>query len=192
MSRRSVTLGLSLLILTAFFSLLGWALARSGGVPGGVGVNDVFGEVSVQERPAPDFTLELLDPDILYGETITLSDLKGKLVLVDFWASWCPPCREEAPRLAQVYKEYKDRGVEFIGISVWDRVNDAKDYVERFGITYPSGLDTRGTILVDYGVRGIPEKFFINPEGQLIAKFIGPSDVDGLRETLDQMLADQN
>ncbi|MDA0989062.1 MAG: TlpA disulfide reductase family protein [Chloroflexi bacterium] len=187
MSRRSVSLGLSILILTAFFSLLGWALARSGGVPGGVGVNNDFGEVSIQERPAPDFTLDLLD-----GGTITLSDLKGKLVLVDFWASWCPPCREEAPGLAQVYKEYKDRGVEFIGISVWDRVNDAKDYVQRFGITYLSGLDSKGTILVDYGVRGIPEKFFINPEGQLIAKFIGPSDVDGLWETLDQMLADQN
>jgi cytochrome c biogenesis protein CcmG/thiol:disulfide interchange protein DsbE len=192
LSRRSVTLGLSLLILTAFFSLLGWALAHSGGIPGGVGVYKDFGEVSIQERPAPDFTLELLAPDILYEDTITLSDLKGKLVLVDFWASWCPPCREEAPSLAEVYKEYKDRGVEFIGISIWDRVNDAEHYVQRFGITYHSGLDTRGTILVDYGVRGIPEKFFINPQGQLIAKFIGPSDADGLRETLNQMLADQN
>ena len=81
--------------------------------------------------------------------------------------------------------------MEFIGISIWDRLNDANDYVERFGVTYPSGLDAQGTILVDYGVRGIPEKLFIDSQGQLVAKFIGPSDVEGLRETLDQMLAGQ-
>ena len=186
MSRRSVIMGFSLLILAAFFSLLGWAMARSGGLPGGAVVNSVFGEVSIQERPAQDFTLETLD-----GDSITLSNLKGKVVMIDFWASWCPPCRQEAPSLAQVYKEYQDQDVEFIGISIWDRINDAKDYVERFGITYPSGLDAQGTILVDYGVRGIPEKLFIDPQGRLVAKFIGPSSMEGLRETLDQMLAGQ-
>ena len=185
MNRRAVIMGFALLTLAALFSLLVWALARSGGVPGGAVVNSVFGEVSIQERPAPELTLETLD-----GDSITLSDLNGKVVMIDFWASWCPPCRQEAPGLAQVYKEYQDKGVEFIGISIWDRLSDAQDYVQLFGITYPSGLDTEGAILVDYGVRGIPEKFFINPQGQLVAKFIGPSDVDGLRETLDQMLAD--
>ncbi|MFH1560175.1 MAG: DnaJ domain-containing protein [Chloroflexota bacterium] len=117
LSRRSVILGSALLILAAFFSLLGWALARSGGIPGGLGMNDAFGEVSIQERPAPDFTLQLLD-----GGSITLADLKGKVVMIDFWASWCTPCREEAPGLAQVYREYQVRGVEFIGISIWDRL----------------------------------------------------------------------
>ena len=187
MNRRSVIMGFSLFILVALFSLLVWALARSGGVPGGAVVNSVFGEVSIQERPAPEFTLETLD-----GDSITLSDFNGKVVMIDFWASWCPPCRQEAPSLAQVYKEYQDKGVEFIGISIWDRLNDAKDYDHVFGITYPTGLDSKGTILVDYSVRGIPEKVFIDAQGQLIAKFIGPSDVEGLRETLDRILADQD
>ena len=187
MSKRAVILGSSLLILAAFFSLLGWALARSGGLPGGLGVNNVFGEISIQEKLAPNFTLQLLD-----GGSVTLADLKGKVVLIDFWASWCPPCREEAPGLAKVYREYQERGVEFIGISIWDRLGDAEDYVQRFGITYPSGLDSEGTILVDYAVRGIPEKFFIDAQGRMVAKYIGPSTVEGLRETLDQMLAGQN
>jgi thiol-disulfide isomerase/thioredoxin len=173
--------------MAAFFSLLGWALARSGGVPGGLGINNVFGEVSIQEKPAPNFTLQLLD-----GGSVTLADLKGKVVLLDFWASWCAPCRAEAPGLAQVYTEYQERGVEFIGISIWDRLGDAEDYVENFVITYPSGLDSGGTILVDYGVRGIPEKFLIDTQGQRVAKFVGSSDVDGLREILDRMLTAQN
>ena len=187
MSKRAVILGSSLLIMAAFFSLLGWALARSGGIPGGLGVNNVFGEVRIQEKPAPDFTLQLLDRG-----SVKLGDFKGKVVLIDFWASWCPPCREEAPGLAQVYTEYRDLGVEFIGISIWDRLGDAEDYAQLFGITYPSGLDSEGTILVDYAVRGIPEKFFIDAQGRMVAKFIGPSNVDDLRETLDQMLAGQN
>ena len=187
MSKRSAILGSSLFVLVAFFSLLGWALARSGGLPGGLGVNNIFGEVSIKEKPAPDFTLSLFD-----GGAITLSDLKGKVVLIDFWASWCGPCRQEAPALAQVYREYQERGVEFIGISIWDRLGDAKDYAQGLGITYPKGLDAEGTILVDYAVRGIPEKFFINARGELVTKYIGPSEVEGLREILDQMLGGQN
>lgn len=172
--------------MAAFFSLLGLALFRSEGVPGGLGLNKVFGEVKIRERPAPDFTLQLLD-----GGAITLADLKGKVVMIDFWASWCPPCREEAPSLAQVYREYQDRGVEFVGISIWDRPSDAQDFVRRFMITYPSGVDADGTILVDYAVRGIPEKFFLDPQGQVVRKFIGPATVKSLREILDQMLAGQ-
>jgi len=186
LSKRTIIMVSLLLILIAFFSLFGWGLARSGGVTQGLGINKVFGELNIEKSPAPDFTLELLD-----GQSLTLSDLKGKVVLIDFWASWCPPCRQEAPGMVQVYNEYRDRGVEFIGISIWNRLSDAKEYTDNFGISYPSGLDEQGTILVNYGVRGIPEKFFINGDGQQVARFIGPSDVESLRETLDLILADQ-
>ena len=184
MSRRGVVLGVALTGFAALFGLLGWALLQSGGQPGGPGVNEVFGEVSIEEREAPDFTLELLD-----GGTLTLSELRGSVVLVDFWASWCGPCRVEAPTLVQVYEEYRDKGVEFVGVGIWERPAEAEVFIEEFGVPYPTGLDIPGNILVEYGVRGIPEKYFIDSDGRLVAKFTGPSGENDLRETLDRMLA---
>ncbi|MBI2855630.1 MAG: TlpA family protein disulfide reductase [Chloroflexi bacterium] len=184
MRARRFVLWSALIVLVGFFSLLGWALARSGGLPGGLGVNSAFGEVKVKKEPAPDFSLQLFD-----GGSIRLSDLRGKVVLLDFWASWCAPCRKEAPVLAQIYLEYRDRGVEFVGISIWDRRDDGLDYIERFGLAYPTGVDTEGTILVDYGVTGIPEKFVIDSQGNKVRKFVGPSTVEELRGILDDVLA---
>lgn len=186
MSTRIVVLGVGLAAFAALFALLGWALLRSGGEPGGLGVNDEFGKVDVDERMAPDFTLKLLD-----GGTLTLSELRGSVVVVDFWASWCWPCRQEAARLVQAYEEYRDRGVEFVGVGIWDRPAEAEAFVEEFGVPYPTGLDVPGAILVEYGVSGIPEKYFVDAEGRIAAKFVGPSSEDDLRETLDRLLAER-
>ena len=185
MSKRTLALVATLLVLGAFFSLLGWALVRTQGVPGGLGINKDFGEISIETRPAPDFTLELLDG----GSSVKLSDLRGKVVMIDFWSSWCPPCREEAPGIARVYREYEGEAVEFLGISIWDKAPDARAYLREFGVTYPNGLDGKATILVEYAVRGIPEKFFIDAEGQMVRKFVGPVTAQRLREILDGMLA---
>jgi cytochrome c biogenesis protein CcmG/thiol:disulfide interchange protein DsbE len=178
-----------LLILIVFIAisgliiLLGWGLARSGGRPGGLGINTRLGEVPVKQGPAKDFTLQLSD-----GGTVRLSDLRGKVVMVDYWASWCPPCRQEAPVLARVYREYLERPVEFIGIDIWDNEDGARSYIQRYGITYPNGLDAKGVIAIDYGVTGIPEKYFISPSGILLKKFVGPMDEQQLRQVLDSLL----
>ena len=108
--------------------------------------------------PAPDFALPLLG-----GGTLASADLRGSPVVVNFWASWCAPCREEAPTLEATYKQYQGQGVRFVGIDYEDIDTDAANFVSEFGITYPSVRDPGGTLATAFGVRGVPETFFIDP-----------------------------
>ena len=109
-------------------------------------------------------------------------------MFLDFWASWCPPCRQEAPDLVEVYLEYQDRPVEFVGVDIWDDRDAAEDYLALFNVPYPNGRDEDGTVAIDYGVRGIPEKFFIGPDGSVLKKFVGPIKGADLRQVLDDLL----
>ena len=183
MSKRGwLLLGATVPVL-ALIGLLAWASVKSGSNPGGLAINDEFGQVSVDAEEARDFSLELLD-----GSTVTLSQLQGKVVMLDFWASWCPPCREEASTLSQVYRESQKQGVEFIGVNMWDRPSDAIEFVDLFDVPYPNGIDGKGTVAIDYGVKGIPEKIFIGPNGVIRKKFVGPINAGTLRATLDGLL----
>ncbi len=177
--RRWLLLGSAVPVL-ALIALLAWASLRSDET---VGVNDEPRSVSIEPNQARDFSLELFD-----GSAVLLADLRGKAVMLDFWASWCAPCREEAPALAQVYGEYQDRGVEFIGVAIWDSPRDAQDFGEQFDVPYPAGIDSEGAIAIDYGIKGIPEKIFIDADGVVRQKFVGPIDADTLRTTLDGLL----
>ena len=207
MNRRGwILLGVGLPIL-AFLSILVWASLQTRGTPGGMGINTDFGVVEIEPKPAQDFSLELMarmdsegdgegngdssGEDGISGGSVSLSEMRGKVVLVDFWASWCPPCRQEAAALEEVYREYAGPEVEFIGVNIWDLEDNANTYVKDFGLTYPSGVDTDGVIAIDYGVRGIPEKFFIGRDGGIRQKFVGPMSADTLRQTLDRLLAEK-
>ncbi len=189
--KRNLIIIASAVPVVALFALLGWALARSGGNPGGFGINRDFGEVAVEQRLAPDFTrpaLSMPSGEGPAGGTVSLSGLRGKVVMLDFWSSWCPPCRQEAPGLAQVYREYDGKSVEFIGVAIWDHSQDVDRYVQEFDLPYLNVLDDRGEIAIDYGVAGIPEKYFIDARGNLVRKFVGPIGPDDLRDTLDSLL----
>ncbi len=181
--RNLIILG-SLIPVAALFALLGWAVARSDGNPGGFGINSGFGEIPVERRAAPEFTRPGLD-----GGTISLSGLRGKVVMLDFWSSWCPPCRREAPVLAQVYREYQGRNVEFVGVAVWDDGQDVLRYVREYDLPYPNVLDDKGRVAIDYGVAGIPEKYFIDESGNVVRSFVGPMEPGSLRAILDGLLA---
>ena len=182
--KRNLIIVVAAVPLAALFAILGWALSSTGGTPGGLGVNTSFGEVSIAQDQAQDFVMESLA-----GETVSLAALRGKVVLLDFWASWCRPCRIEAPALAQVYREYQGRGVEFVGMAIWDHPTDVASHIQEFDVPYPNGIDGSGKIAIKYGVAGIPEKFFIDAQGRVVRKFLGPINADNLRDNLDRLLA---
>lgn len=183
--RRRLLAIASMVPIAAIAALLIWGTVRSGGQPGGLLVNSDSGEVGVDAKLAPDFTITTFD-----GESATLSGLRGKVVMVDFWASWCPPCRRESPTLTYVYESFKGRGVEFIGVDVWDQEKAGREFVISNGLTYPNGIDVDGRITIDYGVTGIPEKFFIDREGRIVRKYVGPTEVEELTRILNEMLAE--
>lgn len=126
------------------------------------------GPVVVGDR-APDFVLTTFD-----GHRIDSQDLKGQVVVLNFWASWCNPCEDEALELEQAYRMYRDRGVVFLGIDYADSESEALDYLERFGVTYPNGPDLRGRISQSFRVRSVPETYIVGPDGILTSTKIGP------------------
>jgi len=134
-------------------------------------------------KQAAPFTLTLFD-----GRTIRLQDFRGKAVFLNFWASWCPPCRAEARALEAAWQKNKEPDVVFLGIDIQDTEEDARVFVQEFGVTYMNGRDPSGKIAVDYGVWGIPESFFINPQGRITYKHVGGIGASTVEAKLDEAL----
>jgi cytochrome c biogenesis protein CcmG/thiol:disulfide interchange protein DsbE len=118
---------------------------------------------------APEFEFTTFD-----GETIRLSDLQGKGVVLNFWASWCDPCRAEAPLLENAWRREEANGIVFIGLDYLDQEHSALAYLEEFDITYPNGPDLQSAAARRYGIQGVPETFFIDSEGRIASMVIGP------------------
>jgi len=117
---------------------------------------------------APDFSLTADN-----GQGISLSDYRGKWVLLNFWASWCPPCVQETPSLNQLQEEFRDKGLVVLGISE-DESQEAYDrFIERFGITFPTVRDTTKGVKIRYGTQLIPDSYLINPEGYVVRVYVG-------------------
>jgi peroxiredoxin len=133
---------------------------------------------------APDFSLANLA-----GETVSLSDYKGKVILLDFWATWCPPCRKEIPDFVNLQDEYGAKGLQIVGISLdQDGVQVVKDFAEEFGINYPV-LMGNSKVKADYGgIRGIPTTFLISRKGEIIDKYVGFRDKSVFEEAIKSLL----
>src|SRR5688572_21422448 len=108
--------------------------------------------------PAPEFDLPLLSGD----GNFKLSDYRGQVVVINFWGSWCIPCREEAPMLQETYELYQDSGVVLVGIAVKDIRSDALEYIDEFNITYPNVMDRGAHLEEEYRTAGVPETFVVN------------------------------
>ncbi|HUV43418.1 MAG TPA: TlpA disulfide reductase family protein [Dehalococcoidales bacterium] len=120
------------------------------------------------DKPAPDFTLKDLD-----GNTVRLSDLRGKVVFLNFWATWCPPCRAEMPDIEKVHRKYRDRDVVVLGIDLRESVSTVRAFIGEGGYTWTFLLDTTGKVGSMYQVRGIPASYFIDRKGVIRAVAIG-------------------
>jgi len=128
-------------------------------------------EAMKNNTPTPDFTLSTPD-----GKKISLSDFRGKIVFLNFWASWCTPCREEMPSMQKLYQEFKNKNFVVLAVNVKDRKQDAVNFVKEMKINYPIAMDPEGQVGLLYGAWGLPTTYLIGPKGHGLARAWGPAD----------------
>lgn len=156
----------------ALLGLLGWGLWNNTGGPR-------------ESGKAPEFSLMTFE-----GETINLNDFQGQVVVINFWASWCLPCRDESPYLEAIWRKYKDKGVVFIGVDYVDTEKEALAYIEEFDLTFYNGPDLGTRISRDYRIQGVPETFFVGKDGTLRGVKIGPLAAPELDIRIEELLAE--
>jgi cytochrome c biogenesis protein CcmG/thiol:disulfide interchange protein DsbE len=135
-------------------------------------------------RAAPGFTLAQLD-----GPQFTLSTLRGQVVVINFWASWCAECHTEQSALNGTWQQFRDSGVVVVGVNFQDTSTDARDYVRTAGVSYPVVEDSDSRAALAYGVRGIPETFIVDRSGRIVDRVIGPVDAAKLAGQINSLLS---
>jgi len=175
-----IIFGVVVAILLALLAVLAIAVQQRGAGP-------------LASGSAPEFTLTSFD-----GQKFTLSELRGKPVVLNFWASWCIPCRDEAPALQRAWEKYKDQGVLILGVDYVDTDADAKKFIAEFQQTYPNGADLGTKISQAYKISGVPETYFIGKDGKLLpgidengrvkGNWIGPLPEAVLLARIEEML----
>ena len=123
---------------------------------------------------APEFTL----PDSA-GRPISLAQFRGKVVFLNFWATWCPPCREEMPAMEKLYQTFKDKGLVVLAVNFQEGPEPVGSFFRVHGLSYPVILDSKGNVALSYGARGLPATYLIGREGQIVARAFGPRNWAG-------------
>lgn len=160
MGRRVAVLG-GLILFLAFITFVTLRTNR----PAAIAVALARGETP----QAPEFTLPRLDTE----GTLSLASLRGQVVVINFWASWCIPCKDEAPAIEATWRQYKDKGVVFVGVNVQDLTPKALKFIEETRATYPNVRSGDNAVYRAYGLTGVPETFFVNRDGRIVKKFPG-------------------
>jgi cytochrome c biogenesis protein CcmG, thiol:disulfide interchange protein DsbE len=157
-------------VVAALLGLLGWKVLKGDEKSADVG------------EPVPAFTLDRLSGD----GAVSLADYRGKPLVINFFASWCLPCKDEAPILQQTWERYRDRGLVVLGVDAQDFRGDGRRFVRRHGLTYPVAFDGKGSTLGRFGLTGFPETYFVAPDGTIAAeKVVGGIDAGDNRERYD-------
>ncbi len=176
-ARRSPWLYVAIGVIAVFVVILALSLFRSN-------------QTQPTSGPAPDFQLSLFEgyAGNAGKNPVSLSELKGKVIVVNFWASWCVPCAQEAADLQATYQKYKDKDVVFLGVDWTDIEGDALNYLKRFGITYANGPDLQTKIGPRYHITGVPETYVIDRDGNVQFTKISPTTVAELSGVIDRLL----
>lgn len=157
--------------------------ARSARSSAGVGIS-IGGTPTIGDL-APDFTLKNLQ-----GEEVSLSDFKGQPVLINFWATWCPPCRFEMPAIQKMYEQYQDEGFVVLAVDVEEPISTVKQYIEQGGYTFPVLLDYKGQVANGpYRIRAFPTSYFVDREGKIAVAHRGMMTEQILQQYIDRVLA---
>lgn len=182
---RNSQFGLILLIVGLFLSLtIAWTLIKSDTTQG-----EFSGEAAdylptkvptITAGPAPTLTFKTLA-----GEEVTLEKWRGKGIILNFWATWCYPCRLEMPDLAAIHQEHDD--IVVVGVNYLEDAETAAAFVEEYNLPFPIILDQRGWLISEMNVKGLPTTYLINPAGQLIGSHIGPLDQEALQEMVKRL-----
>ena len=122
------------------------------------------------------------------GQLVSLENYKNKPLVLNFWASWCPPCRDETPGMERIWRKYEDQGVVILGINVQDGEKEAERYISEFGVTFSNALDLDGSITVDYGVTGLPVTFFIDNDSVVAGRWVGSISEDRLDNWVSNLI----
>lgn len=174
MKRRVISLAIAGLAVVLLGALFGFGLSRD---PGKL-------HSALIGKTAPDFTLRTLDG----SQQIHLAGLKGQVVVLNFWASWCTECRIEDPALASAFERYRDQGAVVLGVSFQDTTQAAEGYAASHGLDWPLLADPDSRIGLAYGISGVPETVFIGADGKVVAKQVGPVSYGLLNARLGQLV----
>jgi peroxiredoxin len=157
--------------------LVGLVVALATGVAGDEGT------VDARISQAPDFTLDAFD-----GSRVALSEHADKPILLYFWASWCEPCKTEAPLIQELWGEYQDKGYLFIGMNIWDSETEAREFAQDYELTFPVVRDRENAVYLDYGVERLPVAFFLRPGLEVERQYLGELKEADLRSMLDKLV----
>lgn len=181
--RRIVGVSLVSLVCLGLLALLGSQLLTPAS-------NQAAAVDSLIGHLAPDFTLSVLsaNPESVSPSTIHLASLRGKPVILNFWASWCDPCKQEAPLLEATWQVLQHQGILLIGIDFQETQSNAQTFLRTYGITYPNVADSAGSAALNYGISGLPDTFFLNRQGVIVSKVVGELTKQSLQSNLNLIL----